>query len=121
VQVQEQRRISPIISWLVRLNGPWAAVFLVLGGVLSLVFVKVARRLGLRERWGVLGMALLLVAGGIGLGLTVEWLCVPGLILIGLVGLGSGWKVAMWLIDRGNQGAQMNQGAQTEGGDEIDD
>jgi hypothetical protein len=121
VQVQEQRRISPIISWLVRLNGPWAAVFLVLGGVLSLAFVKVARRLGLKERWGVLGVALLLVAGGIGLGLTVEWLCVPGLILIGLVGLGSGRKIATWLIGRGNQGAQMDQGARTEGGDETND
>jgi hypothetical protein len=121
VQVQEQRRISPIISWLVRLNGPWASVFLVLGGVLSLAFVKVARRLGLKERWGVLGVALLLVAGGIGLGLAVEWLCVPGLILIGLVGLGSGRKIATWLIDRGNQVAQMNQEGQTEGGDEISD
>jgi len=128
VQVQEQRRISPIISWLVRLNGPWAAVFLVLGGVLSLVFVEVARRLGLKERWGVLGGALLLVVGGIGLGLTVEWLCVPGLILIGLVGLGSGRirirrKIATWLIDRGNQGAQRflfsKQGSRIEGEDKI--
>ena len=98
VQVEEQRRISPVVSWVVRRNAPWAAASLALGGVLSLVTVVGTRRLRLRERWVVLGFALLLVTGGVGLGLAVEWLCVPGLVLVGLVGLGGGRRIAAWLV-----------------------
>jgi hypothetical protein len=98
VQVQEQRRVPPIVSWLVHRNAPWAAAFLALGGVLSAGLIAVARRTRLRERWVVLGLVLLLIAGGIGLGLAEEWLCVPALILVGLSGLGVGRQVAAWLF-----------------------
>lgn len=100
VQVEEQRRISPVVSWVVRRNAPWAAASLALGGVLSLVMVVGTRRWRLRERWVVPGFVLLLVAGGIGLGLAVEWLCVPGLVLVGLVGLEGGRRMVAWLIAR---------------------
>ncbi len=94
VQVREQRRISPIVSWLVRRNAPWAMASLVLGGALSLVLTTVVRHSRLRERWAILGLALLLIAGGVGLGLAEEWLCVPALILVGLAGLVVGRQVA---------------------------
>jgi hypothetical protein len=125
VQVQERRRISPIVSWLVRRNAPWAAAFLVLGGVLSLVPAVIVRRsrlglavtdprllrgLPLQERWVILGLALLLVASGVGLGLIEEWLCVPALILVGLAGLGIGRRFTTRLVTRSNQGAEVESG-----------
>ena len=102
-QVQEQRRISPVVSWLVRRNGPWAALFLALGGAscfacYALLFLT--RRSRLPERWAILGLGLLVVAGGVGLGLAQEWLCVPALILIGLLGLGIGRQTATWMVAR---------------------
>ena len=97
-QVREQRRISPIVSWLVRRNMPWAAAFLALSGVLCFILVAVARRLRLRERWGIVGVILLLTAGGVGLGLAQEWLCVPALILAGLAGLGVGRQMATRMV-----------------------
>jgi hypothetical protein len=104
VQVEERRRISPVVSWVVRRNAPWAAASLALGGVLSVVTVVSTRRLRLRERWVALGFALLLVVGGIGLGLAMEWLCVPGLVLVGLVGLEGGRRMAAWLVARRSGG-----------------
>jgi len=103
VQVQEQRRISPIIPWLVRRNAPWAVAFLILGGTSSLVMTAIAHRSYLRGRWGILGLALLLIASGIGLGSAEEWLCVPALILVGLAGLGIGRQVVMRLAAKSSQ------------------
>jgi hypothetical protein len=100
VQVREQRRISPIISWLVRRNAPWAAVFLALGGASSVVMATVARRSRPRQRWVTLVLVLLFVAGGIGLGLAEEWLCVPVLVLVGLAGLGVGRQTVTCLVAR---------------------
>lgn len=125
VQVQERRRISPIVSWLVRRNAPWVAAFLVLGGVLSLVPTVIVSRsrlglavtdprllrgLPLQERWVILGLALLLVAGGVGLGLAEEWLCVPALILVGLVGLGVGRRFTTRLIAKSDQDTEVESG-----------
>lgn len=92
VQAQERKRVSPVVSWLARRNAPWAAAAFALGGVLGLLVILLARRLRQRERWFILGVALLLVAGGVGVGLTREWLCSPALILIGLAGLGLVWR-----------------------------
>jgi hypothetical protein len=100
VQVEERQRISPVVSWVVRHNAPWTAAFLVLGGILGLVVIVFARRRGWRERRAILGLILLLVAGGIGLGLAVEWVCAPALIVVGLVGLQIGRRVATRLTDR---------------------
>jgi hypothetical protein len=94
VQVQEQRRISPIVSWLVRRNLPWAAVFLALGGALSVLMTAVAHRLRWWERWVTPVLILLLTVGGIGLGWAEEWLCAPALILVGLAGFGVGRRLA---------------------------
>lgn len=98
VQVEERHRISPVVSWAVGRNAPWAAASLALGGVLSLMMIAVARRRRLPERWIVLAVALLLVAGGIGLGMMVEWLCVPGVVIVGLAGLGIGRRAATRLV-----------------------
>ena len=104
VQVREQRRISPIVPWLVRRNAPWAAAFLILGGTLSLATIAITHHSRLRERWVILGLALLLIAGGTGLGLAEERLCVPVLILVGLAGLGIGRQVATRLTaERGEK------------------
>jgi hypothetical protein len=113
VQVQEQRRISPIISWLVHRNAPWAAAFLVLGTALSLVLAAVVRRSRLQERWVILGLALLLIAGGVGLGFAEEWLCIPALILVGLAGLGGGRQATTWLA------ARFSQDTESEGKEET--
>jgi hypothetical protein len=86
-QVRERRRISPLISWVVSRNAPWLAAFLALGSLLSWGALVVARRTQVEERWAFLGAAVLLIAGGIGLGLVREWLCVPAPILAGLAGL----------------------------------
>ncbi|MFQ6099957.1 MAG: hypothetical protein ACE5OS_01820 [Anaerolineae bacterium] len=109
-QVRERRRISPIVSWLVRRNVPWAAVFLTLGGVFSLVVTVVARRSRLQERWVILGLALLVIAGGVGLGLVQEWLCVPALILIGLGGSGIGRQMAARTIAKSSQDTETESG-----------
>ena len=93
VQVEDRRRMSPVVVWVLRRNAPWAAGALALGGVLSLVIVLIRRRLRLSERWAVASAALVLVVGGIGLGLAVEWLCVPGLVLAGLLGIVGGRQV----------------------------
>jgi hypothetical protein len=95
-QVQERRRISPLISWVASRNAPWLVAFLALGSLLSWGALTVARRTQVRERWVFLGVAVLLVAGGIGLGLVREWLCVPAPILAGLAGLLIVWRVASW-------------------------
>jgi len=110
VQAQERQRISPVIYWLARRNGPWAAASLVLGGVLSLATITIARRLGLRERWFILGIALLLVAGGIGLATTREWLCTPVLILVGLAGLWIGRQAAIRLAPQPDRDAAIENG-----------
>jgi len=93
VQVQEQHRISPIVLWLVRRNAPWGAGLLILGGVLSVCLTVVARRSRLQERWMILILVLLFIVGGIAVGLAQKWLCVPALVLTGLMGLGIGWQV----------------------------
>ncbi|MDY7079924.1 MAG: hypothetical protein SXV54_23825 [Chloroflexota bacterium] len=103
VKVEERQRISPVITWLTRRNAPWAAGFLALGGTLSLIAVAVAHRSRLQGRWIGLGLGLLLVAGGVGLGLTEEWLCVPALVLMGLAGSGIGWRVAMQLVTKSDR------------------
>lgn len=110
VQVQEQRQISPLVSWLVRRNAPWAAASLLLGGALGLVMTALVRRSRLRERWVILGLALLLVAGGVGLGLTEEWLCVPALVLVGLAGVAIGRQVVARLAARSSQGTEIESG-----------
>jgi hypothetical protein len=94
VDVGEERRISPIVSWLVRRNAPWAVAFLALGGAVSVVVTTIARRSRLRERWIVLGVILLFIAGGVGLGSAEAWLCVPALVLIALAGFWVGRQVA---------------------------
>lgn len=100
VEAGEQRRISPLVSWLVRRNAPWAAVFLALGGVVSAVVTTTARRSRRQQRWMLLAAILLFAAGGVGLGLVQKWLCVPALVLPGLAGLGIGRQVAAGLIAR---------------------
>lgn len=114
VQVEERRRISPVVTWVVRRNAPWAAASLALGGVVSLIVIVVARRLHWRERRVILGLGLLLVAGGVGLGLAVEWLCVPALIVVGLAGLGAGRQVAMRLVVKSNRDAEVKLGKSKE-------
>ncbi len=109
-QVQERRRISPVVSWLVRRNAPWAAALLVLGGVLGWLVTTVARRSRLPERWVILGLALLVVAGGIGLGLAQEWLCVPALVLIGMGGLVIGRQMATRMAARSDQDTGAGSG-----------
>ncbi len=99
VQVEEQRRISPIVSWTVRHNAPWTVAFLALGAILSLGVIVLARRRRWQERGAILVLILLLVAGGIGLGMAVEWVCVPALIVLGLAGLKIGQLVATRLTD----------------------
>lgn len=111
VRVEEQRRISPVVSWAVRRNAPWAAASLALGGVLSLIGIVVARRSRWPERRVIWGLILLLVAGGIGLSFAVEWICVPALIAIGWVGLGIGRQIATWLAVKPNQNAEVARGA----------
>jgi hypothetical protein len=88
VEVGEQRRISPVVTWLVRRNAPWLAVFLIMGVAASAAVSAITRRSRLKERWGTLGAILLFVASGVGLGLAVEWLCVPALVLVGLAAFG---------------------------------
>jgi hypothetical protein len=100
VDVGEERRVSPIISWLVRRNAPWAAVFLTLGGAVSALVTAIAHRSRLQERWIVLGVALLFTAGGVGLGLAEAWLCVPALVLIALAGFWVGRQVTTRLVAR---------------------
>ncbi len=100
VRVEQRRRISPILSWLVRRNALWTVAFLALGVVLSLLVLVFARRWRWQERWAILTLVLLLVAGGIGLGLAVEWMCVPALILVGLAGLMIGRRVATRLTEK---------------------
>jgi len=107
VQMRERQRVSPVLSWLVRRNVPWATASLVLGGALSLLITAVARRSRLRERWVILGLALLLIAGGIGLWLAEEWLCAPALILAGLVGLGIGRQMATRLVAKSDQDTEL--------------
>ena len=88
VKVGEQRRISPVVTWLVRRNAPWLAVLLIMGVVASAAVSAITRRSRLKERWGTLGAILLFVASGVGLGLAAEWLCVPALVLAGLATFG---------------------------------
>ena len=84
LKTDEQRRISPIVSWLVRRNGPWVAVFLILGSAASAVATILERRSRLAARWLLPAAALLFIAAGISLGALQQWLCAPALILIGL-------------------------------------
>lgn len=93
VHTRERRRVSPVVSWLARRNAPWAALFLALGGILSLVTTAIFHRLSLPGWWVIPGLAVLLVAGGIGVHVSQEWLCAPALVLTGLLGVGIGWKV----------------------------
>ena len=88
VRVGEQRRISPVVTWLMRRNAPWLAVFLIMGVAASAAVSAITRRSRLKERWGTLGAILLFVASGVGLGLAAEWLCVPALVLAGLTTFG---------------------------------
>ncbi len=106
VQVEEQRRISPVVSWVVRRHVPWAAASLAFGGIVSLAAIIVARRRCWQERPVIWGLILLLVAGGIGLGVALEWMCVPALIAVGLAGLGVGRQIAMRLTVRPNANAE---------------
>jgi hypothetical protein len=92
-QVQEQRRLSPLISWVVARNAPWTGAFLILGGVLGGGAFVISQRTRLDDRWSALGAAAIIVAGGIGLGLVQEWLCILAPILAGLVGLLIGRRV----------------------------
>jgi hypothetical protein len=93
VQVEDRWRVSPVVLWVLRRNAPWAAGALALGTVLGLALALIRRRLPLSERWAVAIAALMLIAGEIGLGLAVEWLCVPGLVLAGLLGIAGGRQV----------------------------
>ena len=115
VDTQEKRRVSPIISWLVRRNAPWAALFLALGGIVSLVTSVVVRRSRLPGRWVVPGLALLLVAGGIGVHVSQEWLCAPALVVTGLLGLGVGrWVWRHWF---GRKDSAVQSGSPPPAGD----
>ena len=110
VQVEEQRRISPIISWITRHNAPWAVAFLALGGILSLIAIALARRLRWQERRIILAPVLLLIAGGIGLGLALEWVCAPALILLGLAGVGIGQRMATRMVAKSKRDAKAGNG-----------
>jgi hypothetical protein len=110
VHVEERHRISPVVSWVVGRNAPWAAAALALGSVLSLVLIAVARRWRWQERWIVVGLVLLLVIGGIVLSMMVEWLCVPGLVVVGLAGLGIGRRAAARLVVKPNQDQEVESG-----------
>jgi len=87
-------RIAPIVSWIVRRNGPSAAVFLILGSAASAVATMLERRSRLRARWTWPAAALLFVAAGIGLAVLQQWLCVPALILIGLTAFAVGRQIS---------------------------
>jgi hypothetical protein len=106
VQTQERKRIAPEVTWAVRRNGPWFAASLGVGGVLGLIVVSIARRAGLPERWFLVGLIVLLVAGGIGLRAVEELLCVPALILMGLVGLVISRQIAGRLVAAAERDAQ---------------
>ena len=94
VHIEEQRRISPVVSWLARRNGPWAAVFLAIGGTAGVVATMLDRRSRLRGRWLLLAATLIFVTLGIGVGAIQKWLCVPALVLIGLAAFGSGRRTS---------------------------
>lgn len=105
VEVGEQRRIAPIVSWLLRRNAPWLAVFLIMGVVAGAVASAITRRSRLKERWGTLVAILLFVASGVGLGLAVEWLCVPAFVLAGLAAFGLTRQMVKRWGDKMNDGA----------------
>jgi hypothetical protein len=96
VNVEEQRRISPVVTWLMRRNAPWLALFSIVGVAAGAAMSAITRRRRLKERWSmlgaillfVLGAILLFVLGGVGLGLATEWMCVPALVLAGLAAFG---------------------------------
>jgi hypothetical protein len=90
----EQRRVSPLISWVVARNAPWASGFLILGGVLGVVTLLVSQRTRLADKWLTVWAVIILIGGGIGLGSLQEWLCVPAPILVGLAGLLIGRRIA---------------------------
>ena len=90
---QDQRRLSPLISWVVARNAPLASAFFVLGGVLGGVTLFVSQRTRLEDKWLSVVAVVILVGGGIGLGSLQEWLCVPAPVLAGLVGLLFGRRV----------------------------
>ena len=81
--------------------------------VASLIVIVVTRRLRWRERRVILGLILLIVAGGIGLGVVVEWMCVPALIAIGLAGLGVGRQIATRLAVKPNQDTEKTRGVKS--------
>jgi hypothetical protein len=93
IQVKERRRISPSVLWGLQENAPWAAAFLVLGAAVTFAAIALARRIGAEEKGFVLGAAALIIVGGIVLQITQEYLCTPGLVMVGLVGLLVGWRV----------------------------
>jgi hypothetical protein len=110
VQVQEQRRISPLVSWLVRQNAPWAAAFLALGAALSVATTLVTRRWKLQKRWVILALVCLLVTAGVALSLVEQWLCVPALVLVGLAGCGIGRQVTHRLVNAASQETEVGDG-----------
>jgi hypothetical protein len=98
IQMQEHKRVAPEVTWAMRRNAPWFAVSLGIGIVLGLIIIAIARRVGLQERWFLVGLIVLLIGGGIGLTTVKELLCVPVLVLISLVGLIVGRQIAVRLV-----------------------
>jgi uncharacterized membrane protein len=92
-QTEDMRRLSPLISWVLAKNAPWASVFFILGGVLGGATLYVSQRSPLQDKWLSVWALIILVAGGIGLGSLQEWLCVPAPILAGLIGLLVGRRI----------------------------
>jgi hypothetical protein len=99
VQTEERRRVSPVVSWVVRQNGPWVLGLALLGSIMGIAIATTVHHPAQRRRllWA---SALLLIGGGLGAGMTKELLCLPALITSGWVGLWSGKQI----------GAKMGQG-----------
>ncbi len=93
LQVMERKRLSAVVSWIGRRNAPWAAGFLVAGCALGLGLWSLIRRRP-RLRWLLVMTGLLMVGAGVGVEMTTELLCPPALVLVGLIGMGVGWRLA---------------------------
>jgi hypothetical protein len=92
-QIEERRRLSPVVSWAVTRNGPWALGFLALGGVLGWGAVVVSRRTRVQVKQVLAGAVAVLIILGVGLIWVQGRLCVLAPVLSGLAGLIVGWRI----------------------------